>query len=95
MYSLTMTKARMDSLKILASEKKIPTHEVVKNEAIAVFGDTQRAKDYITGYFNNLKRKRKRKRKNTTKNFNPLYGTKTYHKCISLLRELRSNSEQV
>lgn len=22
-------------------------------------------------------------------------GTKTYHKCISLLRELRSNSEQV
>ena len=91
MYSLTMTKARMDSLKILASEKKIPTHEVIKNEAIAVFGDTQRAKDYITGYFNNLKRKRK----NTTKNFNPHYGTKTYHKCISLLRELRSNSEQV
>ena len=91
MYSLTMTKARMDSLKILASEKKIPTHEVVKNEAIALFGDTQRAKDYITGYFNNLKRKRK----NTTKNFNPHYGTKTYHKCISLLRELRSNSEQV
>ena len=91
MYSLTMTKARMDSLKILASEKKIPAHEVVKNEAIAVFGDTQRAKDYITGYFNNLKRKRK----NTTKNFNPLYGTKTYHKCISLLRKFRSNSEQV
>lgn len=91
MYSLTMTKARMDSLKILASEKKIPTHEVIKNEAIALFGDTQRAKDYITGYFNNLKRKRK----NTTKNFNPHYGTKTYHKCISLLRELRSNSEQV
>ena len=91
MYSLTMTKARTDSLKILASEKKIPTHEVVKNEAIATFGDTQRAKDYITGYFNNLKRKRK----NTTKNFNPLYGTKTYHKCISLLREFRSNSEQV
>ena len=91
MYSLTMTKARMDSLKILASEKKIPTHEVVKNEAIAVFGDTQRAKDYITGYFNNLKCKRK----NTTKNFNPLYGTKTYHKCISLLRKFRSNSEQV
>ena len=91
MYSLTMTKARMDSLKILASEKKIPTHEVVKNEAIAVFGDTQRAKDYITGYFNNLKHKRK----NTTKNFNPLYGTKTYHKCISLLRKFRSNSEQV
>ena len=86
-----MTKARMDSLKILASEKKIPTHEVIKNEAIALFGDTQRAKDYITGYFNNLKRKRK----NTTKNFNPHYGTKTYHKCISLLRELRSNSEQV
>lgn len=91
MYALTMTKARMDSLKILASEKKIPTHEVIKNEAIALFGDTQRAKDYITGYFNNLKRKRK----NTTKNFNPHYGTKTYHKCISLLRELRSNSEQV
>ena len=91
MYSLTMTKARMDSLKILASEKKIPTHEVIKNEAIALFGDTQRAKDYITGYFNNLKRRRK----NTTKNFNPHYGTKTYHKCISLLRELRSNSEQV
>ena len=91
MYSLTMTKARIDSLKILASEKKIPTHEVIKNEAIALFGDTQRAKDYITGYFNNLKRKRK----NTTKNFNPHYGTKTYHKCISLLRELRSNSEQV
>ena len=91
MYSLTMTKARMDSLKILTSEKKIPTHEVRKNEAIALFGDTQRAKDYITGYFNNLKRKRK----NTTKNFNPRYGTKTYHKCISLLRELRSNSEQV
>ena len=91
MYSLTMTKARMDSLKILASEKKIPTHEVIKNEAIALFGDTQRAKDYITGYFNNLKRKRK----NTTKNFNPHYGTKTYHKCISLLRELRSNSEQI
>ena len=90
MYSLTMTKARMGSLKILASEKKISTHEVIKNEAIAVFGDTQRAKDYITGYFNNLKRKRK----NTTKNFNPHYGTKTYHKCISLLRELRSNSEQ-
>ena len=90
MYSLTMTKARMDSLKILASEKKIPTHEVVKNEAIAAFGDTQRAKDYITGYFNNLKRKRK----NTTKNFNPLYGTKTYHKCISLLRKFRLNSEQ-
>ena len=91
MYSLTMTKARMNSLKILASEKKISTHEVVKNEAIATFGDTQRAKDYITGYFNNLKRKRK----NTTKNFNPRYGTKTYHKCISLLREFRSNSEQV
>ena len=91
MYSLTMTKARMNSLKILASEKKISTHEVVKNEAIAVFGNTQRAKDYITGYFNNLKRKRK----NTTKNFNPLYGTKTYYKCISLLREFRSNSEQV
>ena len=91
MYSLTMTKARMNSLKILASEKKISTHEVVKNKAIATFGDTQRAKDYITGYFNNLKRKRK----NTTKNFNPHYGTKTYHKCISLLRELRSNSEQV
>ena len=91
MYSLTMTKARMDSLKILASEKKIPTHEVIKNEAIALFGDTQRAKDYITGYFNNLKRKRK----NTTKNFNPHYGTKTYHKCINLLREFRSNSEQV
>ena len=91
MYSLTMTKARMDSLKILASEKKIPTHEVVKNEAIAVFGDTQRAKDYITGYFNNLKRKRK----NTTKNFNPLYGTKTYQKCISLLRKFHLNSEQV
>ena len=91
MYALTMTKARMDSLKILASEKKIPTHEVIKNEAIALFGDTQRAKDYITGYFNNLKRKRK----NTTKNFNPHYGTKTYHKCISLLCELRSNKEQV
>ena len=91
MYSLTMTKARMDSLKILASEKKIPTHEVIKNEAIALFGDTQRAKDYITGYFNNLKRKRK----NTTKNFNLHYGTKTYHRCISLLRELRSNNEQV
>ena len=91
MYSLTMTKARMDSLKILASEKKIPTHEVIKNEAIAAFGDTQRAKDYITGYFNNLKRKRK----NTTKNFNPHYGTKTYHRCISLLRRFHSNSEQV
>ena len=91
MYSLTMTKARMDSLKILASEKKIPTHEVVKNEAIAAFGDTQRAKDYVTGYFNNLKRKRK----NTTKNFNPFYGTKTYHKCTSLLRKFRLNSEQV
>ena len=91
MYSLTMTKARMDSLKILASKKKIPAREVIKNVAIALFGDTQRAKDYITGYFNNLKRKRK----NTTKNFNPHYGTKTYHKCISLLRELRSNSEQV
>ena len=91
MYSLTMTKARMNSLKILASEKKISTHEVVKNEAIAVFGNTQRAKDYITGYFNNLKRKRK----NTTKNFNPHYGTKTYHRCISLLREFRLNSEQV
>ena len=93
MYSLTMTKAQLDSLKILTSEKKVTTHEIVKNEAIALFGDTQRAKDYITGYFNNLKRKRKRK--NTTKNFNPHYGTKTYHKCISLLRELRSNSEQV
>ena len=91
MYALTMTKARMDSLKILTSEKKVTTHEIVKNEAIALFGDTQRAKDYITGYFNNLKRKRK----NTTKNFNPHYGIKTYHKCISLLRELRSNSEQV
>ena len=91
MYALTMTKARIDSLKILTSEKKVTTHEIVKNEAIALFGDTQRAKDYITGYFNNLKRKRK----NTTKNFNPHYGTKTYHKCISLLRELRLNSEQV
>ena len=91
MYSLTMTKARMDSLKILASEEKITTHQAVKNEAIAVFGNTQRAKDYVTGYFNNLKRKRK----NTTKNFNPHYGTKTYHRCISLLRELRSNNEQV
>ena len=91
MYSLTMTKAQLDSLKILTSKEKTTTHEVVKNEAIAAFGDTQRAKDYITGYFNNLKRKRK----NTTKNFNPHYGTKTYHKCISLLRELRSNSEQV
>ena len=91
MYALIMTKARIDSLKILTSEKKVTTHEVVKNEAIALFGDTQRAKDYITGYFNNLKRKRK----NTTKNFNPHYGTKTYHKCISLLRELRSNSEQI
>ena len=91
MYTLTMTKAQIDSLKILTSEKKVTTHEVVKNEAIALFGDTQRAKDYITGYFNNLKRKRK----NTTKNFNPHYGTKKYHKCISLLRELRSNSEQV
>ena len=91
MYALTMTKAQIDSLKILT---KVTTHsekEVVKNEAIAVFGDTQRAKDYITGYFNNLKRKCK----NTTKNFNPHYGTKTYHKCISLLRELRSNNEQV
>ena len=91
MYALTMTKAQIDSLKILISEKKVTTHEIVKNEAIALFGDTQRAKDYITGYFNNLKRKRK----NTTKNFNPHYGTKTYHKCISLLHELRSNSEQV
>ena len=91
MYALTMTKARINNLKILTSEKKVTTHEIVKNEAIALFGDTQRAKDYITGYFNNLKRKRK----NTTKNFNPHYGTKTYHKCISLLRELRSNSEQV
>ena len=91
MYALTMTKAQIDSLKILISEKKMTTHEIVKNEAIALFGDTQRAKDYITGYFNNLKRKRK----NTTKNFNPHYGIKTYHKCISLLRELRSNSEQV
>ena len=91
MYSLTMTKAQIDSLKILTFGKKITTHEIVKNEAIALFGDTQRAKDYITGYFNNLKRKRK----NTTKNFNPHYGTKTYHKCISLLRELRLNSEQV
>ena len=81
MYSLIMTKARMDSLKILTSEKKVTTHEIVKNEAIALFGDTQRAKDYITGYFNNLKRKRK----NTTKSFNPHYGTKTYHRCISLL----------
>lgn len=86
-----MTKARLNSLKILTSEEKITTHKAVKNEAIVVFGDTQRAKDYITGYFNNLKRKRK----NTTKNFNPHYDTKTYHKCISLLRELRSNSEQV
>ena len=90
MYALTMTKAQIDSLKILTSEKKVTTHEIVKNEAIALFGDTQRAKDYITGYFNNLKRKRK----NTTKNFNPHYGTKTYHKCISLLHELRLNSEQ-
>ena len=90
MYALTMTKAQIDSLKILTSEKKVTTHEIVKNEAIALFGDTQRAKDYITGYFNNLKHKRK----NTTKNFNPHYGIKTYHKCISLLRELRSNSEQ-
>ena len=91
MYSLTMTKAQIDSLKILTSEKKVTTHEIVKNEAIALFGDTQRAKDYITGYFNNLKRKRK----NTTKNFNPHYGTKTYNKGISLLRGLRSNSEQI
>ena len=91
MYALTMTKAQIDSLKILTSGKKITTHEIVKNEAIALFGDTQRAKDYITGYFNNLKRKRK----NTTKNFNPHYGIKTYYKCISLLRELRLNSEQV
>ena len=53
MYSLTMTKAQIDSLKILTSEKKVTTHEIVKNKAIAVFGDTQRAKDYITGYFNN------------------------------------------
>ena len=53
MYSLTMTKAQIDSLKILTSKEKITTHEAVKNEAIAVFGDTQRAKDYITGYFNN------------------------------------------
>ena len=90
MYALTMTKAQIDSLKILTSGKKVTTHEIVKNEAIALFGDTQRAKDYITGYFNNLKRKRK----NTTKNFNPHYGTKTYHKCISLLHELRLNSEQ-
>ena len=91
MYSLTMTKAQLGSLKILTSEEKITTHEAVKNEAIAVFGNTQRAKDYITGYFNNLKRKRK----NTTKNFNPHYGTKTYHRCISLLRRFHSNSEQV
>ena len=90
MYSLTMTKARLDSLKILTSKEKITTHEAVKNEAIAVFGNTQRAKDYITGYFNNLKRKRK----NTTKNFNPHYGTKTYHRCISLLHRFHSNSEQ-
>ena len=90
MYVFTMTKAQIDRLKILTSGKKITTHEIVKNEAIALFGDTQRAKDYITGYFNNLKRKRK----NTTKNFNPHYGTKTYHKCISLLHELRLNSEQ-
>ena len=90
MYALTMTKARIDSLKILTSEKKVTTHEIVKNEAIALFGDTQRAKDYITGYFNNLKRKRK----NTIKNFNPYYGTKTYHRCISLLRRFHSNSEQ-
>ena len=90
MYSLTMTKARLDSLKILASEKKATTHEVVKNEAIAVFGDTQRAKDYITGYFNNLKRKRK----NTTKNFNTHYGTKTYRKCLNLLSRVYSNNEQ-
>lgn len=90
MYSLTMTKAQLDSLKILTSEEKITTHEAVKNEAIAVFGDTQCAKDYITGYFNNLKRKRN----NTTKNFNPRYGTKTYHRCISLLRRFHSDSEQ-
>ena len=55
MHSLTMAKARLDSLKILTSKEKITTHEAVKNEAIAIFGDTQRAKDYITGYFNNLK----------------------------------------
>ena len=91
MYSLTMTKARMDSLKILASEKEIPTHEVIKNEAIAAFGDTQRAKDYITGYFNNLKCKRK----NTTKNFNPYYGAKTHRKCLNLLSRVYSNSVQV
>ena len=90
MYSLTITKARLDSLKILTSEEKITTHETVKNEAIAVFGDTQRAKDYITGYFNNLKRKRK----NTTKNFNSHYGIKTYYRYISLSRRFRSNSEQ-
>lgn len=90
MYSLTMTKARLDSLKILTSEEKITAHEAVKNEAIAVFGDTQRAKDYITGYFNNLKRKRK----NTTKNFNPHYGIKTYYRYISLSCRFRSNSEQ-
>ena len=91
MYSLTMTKARMDSLKILTSEKKVTTHEIVKNEAIALFGDTQRAKDYITGYFNNLKRKRK----NTTKNFNPHYGTKAYRRCINLLRRFHLNNEKV
>ena len=38
MYSLTMTKARLDSLKILTFEKKVTTHEIVKNEAIALFG---------------------------------------------------------
>lgn len=90
MYSLTMTKAQLDSLKILTSKEKTTTHEVVKNEAIAVFGDTQRAKDYITGYFNNLKRKRK----NTTKNFNPHYGAKTYRRCLNLLSRFYSNSEQ-
>ena len=75
MYALTMTKAQIDSLKILTSEKKVTTHEIVKNEAIALFGDTQRAKDYITGYFNNLKRKRK----NTTKNFNPLISVLVFY----------------
>ena len=90
MYSLTMTKAQLDSLKILTSKDNITTYEVVKNEAIAVFGDTQRAKDYITGYLNNLKRKRK----NTTKNFNPNYGTKTYHRCLNLLHRFHSNSEK-
>ena len=37
MYALTMTKAQIDSLKILTSEKKVTTHEIVKNEAIALF----------------------------------------------------------